>query len=238
MLFDAIIIGSGPAGCAAAIRCHQHGLSTAIVPGRKAYMIEEELPSESIHPGVDTLLRELDASGCITLSSRGIYHGIQAGGNYTPLGADPSGEWWGNHVNRSVFDAQLLKFARRRGVEIIDHAEATDVIVEKERVTGLRIANGRTFTCRYLIDASGYKSFAGRKLGFRKKFFSPPLVTWTGVSEYTTNDPEKNRAYFYPNSAGWSWIAPEQGNRCTWTRLALKEKLDFLPPDAADDQKD
>lgn len=230
MLFDAVIIGSGPAGCAAAIRCHQNGLRTAIVPGRKAYMVEEDLPSESIHPGVETILKELDASRCISLSSRGTYRGIKSGNNYTPLGADQSGAWLGNHINRSVFDAELLKCAGRRGVQILHDDEAADIIVERERVVGLRTGSGKEITSTYVIDASGYKSFAGRKLRFMKKFFSPPLVTWTGVSAYTANDPEKNTASFHPNPEGWTWIAPESGTRCTWTRLALKGRNDFLPP--------
>jgi flavin-dependent dehydrogenase len=194
-------------------------------------MVEEDLPSESIHPGVGTILKELDASVCIAASSRGIYQGIQAGNNYTPLGADQSGAWSGNHINRTVFDAELLNCAGRRGVQILDSEEAADLIVEKERVLGLRTSTGKEITSTYVIDASGYRSFAGRKLRFRKKFFSPPLVTWTGVSAYTTNEPEQNTPGFHPNPAGWTWIAPERGNRCTWTRLALKGRHDFLPPD-------
>jgi flavin-dependent dehydrogenase len=230
MHFDAVIIGSGPAGCAAAIRCHQGGLKTAIVPGNKAYTIEDDSPSESIHPGVETILKDLDASGCIPASSRGIYHGIQAGNNYTPLGAGPSGAWAGNHINRAVFDAEMLKCAGRRGVQILGNEAAADIIIEKERVVGLRTNSGKEISSTYVIDASGYRAFAGRKLRFKKKFFSPPLVTWTGVSAYTTNGPGQNIASFHPNLQGWAWIAPEPGNRCTWTRLAPKGQHDLLPP--------
>lgn len=231
MLFDAVIIGSGPAGCAAAIRCHQSGLRTAIVPGRKAYDVAEDLPSESVHPGVETLLKELEAAGVVAASSRGIYQGIQAGSNYTPLGSDRSGAWSGNHVNRQIFDAELLKYAGRRGVQILESEEAADIILEKERVTGVRTSTGKEITSAYVIDASGYRAFAGRKLRFRKKIFSPPLVTWTGVAAYAPSDPaERNTASFYPNPSGWTWVAPESGNRCTWTRLAVKGKQDILPP--------
>lgn len=200
------------------------------MPGRKTYNVEEDIPSESIHPGVETILKELEATDVIAASSRGIYQGIQAGNNYTPLGANQSGAWFGNHVNRQIFDAELLNCARRRGVQTFDHEEAAGLIIEKERVTGLRTSTGKEITSAYVIDASGYRTFAGRKLRFRKKFFSPPLVTWTGISAYASDDLQST-ASFHPNPSGWTWIAPESGNRCTWTRLALKGEQDLLPPE-------
>lgn len=230
MLFDALIIGSGPAGCAAAIGCRQAGLGTAMIPGNKPHTVGEDAPSESVHPGVETLLKNLDAVSCINASSRGIYYGIRAGNQYTSLGADASGAWGGNHINRGKFDAELLKSVERSGVKIFTGEAADTIITGTGRVRGVRTGSGQEIRSNYVIDASGYKCFAGRKLGFKKKFFSPPLVTWTGVSEYTANSDELNTGIFQPAGDGWTWIAPESGHRCTWTRLAPKGRHDLLPP--------
>lgn len=189
--------------------------------------MQEDLPSESIHPGVETLLKQLEAGDCITPASRGTYEGIQTGRHYSPLGEDASGAWKGNHINRSIFDAELLSIVERRGVEIVK-SDAVDPVIEKEKVKGLLLSNATEISSSYIIDASGYRSFGGRKMGFKKKFFSPPLITWTGISGYNNHDQYKAR--FYPESGGWTWISPEKNGRCTWTRLALIGTQDLLPP--------
>ena len=81
---DVIIIGSGPAGCAAAISCRQHGLNTLMITGKNKNADEEnnkDEPSESIHPGLLSLLTQLNAAHCIDI--RGI------DGNYAGRSRNP-----------------------------------------------------------------------------------------------------------------------------------------------------
>ncbi len=233
-----IVIGSGPAGCAAAITTARSGLTTIIITnkengGDSANIISQ--PLESIHPGVASLLMQLHAGEIIPAASLAIYEGIQTRENYAPLGADENGNWQGHHINRDIFDTALLQHARELGVIVVSNETVSDLIVENDWVVGIKTISGKTIYSTYIIDASGQKRVAGKKLHFKEKFFSPPLVSWTGIAEgLDTNDPlfKRPTTHFIPGPDGWSWLAPEPPHRCTWTRLALKEreKKDLLPP--------
>jgi flavin-dependent dehydrogenase len=230
---DVIIIGAGPAGCAAAISALQSGLQTCII--HKAIKPEEgRQASESVHPGIASILSTLHAAHCLKVASRGVYEGIQTGDGFSSLGADESGPWLGHHISRFLFDSELLRCAEVQGAQVIADERVTGFTFDHNRVTGVQTASGKHFTGRYVIDASGHKHAGGRLPGFKEIFFTPPLVTWTGVSECTVQDNPlfvKGFTRFIPSPGGWTWLAPEPPSKCTWTRLSLKGKPPFPPPD-------
>lgn len=234
MQFDVIIIGSGPAGCAAAISCKLQGLHTLLITGKNEERENnQDQPSESIHPGLLTLLTQLNAAHCIDAASQGIYKGIYVNDQLNPLGEDEHGAWHGHHINRKIFDAAFLQSAIKQNVIVLNNDAVADLISTDDRITGVITTSAEKFTCQFLIDASGHKHIAGKKLRFKETFFSPPLVVWTGISK---NIPanffpfEENCTKFTPHVNGWTWLAPEQPDRCTWTRLEIKGKQQFLPP--------
>ncbi|MEP7237726.1 MAG: NAD(P)/FAD-dependent oxidoreductase [Ferruginibacter sp.] len=233
MHFDVIIIGSGPAGCAAAISCKQQGLHTLLITGKKDDTQNDKVqPSESIHPGLIPVLTQLNAVHCIETASQGLYKGIYVNDQLNPLGQDEHGAWQGHHINRKIFDAAFLQTAIDQNITISDNENVNDIITTGDRITGI-ITIAAKFTCQYLIDASGHKHIAGKKLKFKEVFFSPPLVVWTGVSKNIPADLfpfEKDFTKFIPHVSGWTWLAPELEDRCTWTRLEVKGKQEFLPP--------
>lgn len=231
-----IIIGAGPAGCAAAIRCRQLGLQPVLLAGPSAGPHPDNPrsePSESVHPGIASLLSLLGAETCLAAASRGTYEGIVAGGRFTPLGADAHGPWQGHHISRTRFDAALLRAARQQDVAV-RYETVAEILSGGDRVTGVVTLAGEQIACRYLIDASGPKGLAGRKLRFRVVFHSPPLAVWTGVSEHIPaawHPAKGNATTFIPQAAGWTWLAPEPQGRCTWTRLQRKGATQFSPPE-------
>jgi flavin-dependent dehydrogenase len=233
--FDVIIIGSGPAGCAAAISCKMQGLDALVITGKEKddHSNNEDQPSESIHPGVSAIINQLNAGYCIEPASKGIYEGIAVNDAYNAFGKDEQGDWKGHHINRTIFDASFLQTVIEQGITVHDNNIVSDLISSEERVTGLITKAGVQFTCQYMIDASGHKHIAGKKLKFKEKFYSPPLITWTGLSKNIPADHfifEKKITRFIPQQNGWIWLAPELNNRCTWTRLELKGRQQFLPP--------
>jgi flavin-dependent dehydrogenase len=234
--FDVIIIGPGPAGCAAAISCKMQGLQALLITGKEKKddsKNNEDQPSESIHPGVLSILNQLKAGYCIEPASKGTYEGIAVNEAYNSFGKDEQGAWQGYHINRNIFDEAFLQTVIEQGIQVHKNDPVSDLIISEDRVTGLITTSGVKFTCQYMIDASGHKHIAAKKLKFKEKFYSPPLITWTGLSE---NIPaghflfEKNITRFIPQQSGWTWLAPELQNRCTWTRLELKGQQQFLPP--------
>jgi len=69
--FDVVIIGSGPAGCCAALTCIQKGLNVIIISGNKYKPVSVShgpAPSESIHPGVVSLLAYLNPDFAVEIN--------------------------------------------------------------------------------------------------------------------------------------------------------------------------
>ena len=108
--FDVIVIGPGPAGCAAAAICVKAGVNVLIITDeaeRNNLPVSDPEPLESIHPGVSSLLAKIGAAGSELLASSAFYSGIYAGNHHTALGSDSDGNWQGMHINRKIFNAQL-----------------------------------------------------------------------------------------------------------------------------------
>ncbi|HEX6182242.1 MAG TPA: tryptophan 7-halogenase, partial [Chitinophagaceae bacterium] len=234
---DVIIIGGGPAGCAAGISCAQNGLTVLMIAGKDAHDTSEIGPAESVHPGIETLLTELNAAHCIHVASRGVYDKILVNSDYNYLGADKQEIWQGHHIDRKLFDEALLSCTTQQGVILVADDAVEDIIINSGLPSEIATKTGRNFTCTWLIDASGHKSVVGKKLGFKEEFYSSPLIVWTGISANISANYsllEKNTARFIPHANGWTWLAPESSGSCTWTKLRVKGKQDFSPPEELD----
>lgn len=234
LLNDVVVIGSGPAGCSAAITCYHAGL--------KVLMVTEEdkpenvsssaiAPLESIHPGVSSLLAKIGAEDSSQLASRAYYAAISVNGMIASLGGDSHGIWQGNHINRDVFDAHLFYHVQDLGVEIKYKSRVENILLENKNVIGIK-AGSDHYYAKYIIDASGKNAITGKKLSFKRKFYSPPLVCWTGVSEISGPLTVDNQvAHFIPVRNGWTWLAPQPPDYCSWTRLSVKGEKSMVPPD-------
>lgn len=235
---DVIVIGSGPAGCAAAAICVKAGINVLIVTDvaeQNKLSASDPEPLESIHPGVSSLLAKIGAAGAELLASRAFYSGIYAGDQFTALGADSEGNWQGMHIDRKIFDSRLLDHIRDLGVPVRFSHKVEGFLLENGKVIGIHTGSTKLYA-NYIIDASGKKAVAGKKLNFKRKFFSPPLLCWTGVSGYFDKLPfDQNAAHFIPGKEGWTWLAPQPPDLCSWTRLSGKGEKSFLPPDELKD---
>jgi flavin-dependent dehydrogenase len=233
--FDVIVIGSGPAGCAAASIGKKAGLNVLVVtnepdPDEKAVPAPEEL--ESIHPGVSSLLAKIGVEGAEHKATYGQYSGIFAANVYTPLGQDEGGVWQGLHIHREIFNADLVRKARTAGIAVKFNERVEDFILMDQRIIGIKTSSA-DYYATYIIDASGKKAIAGKKLNLKQKFFSPPLVCWTGISGGIDSYPfDPTAAHFIGDPHGWTWFAPQPPHHCAWTRLSTQGEKSFLPPDA------
>lgn len=232
--WDVIVIGTGPAGCAAASTCMRAGLSVMMVCDATepetitAFMPE---PLESIHPGVSSLLHKIGAGGVEQQAVRATYNGIYTNGRYTPLGEDAEGPWIGLHISRRAFNAQLVEAMRRIGISIRFDEKVESLLRENNRVIGIRTTTS-DWLANYVVDASGKKGIAGKQLQWKRQFFSLPLVCWTGVAAIDATFPwDTHAAHFISGDRGWTWLAPQPPGYCAWTKLSAKGEKTFLPPD-------
>src|SRR5687768_8514564 len=137
MDLDIIVAGAGPAGCAAAIEARRLGMRTLLLsrpprPGR--------IPGETLHPGVDSLFREL-----------GVLHAIERAGftrheghtsewagksTYLAFGSDSSGAWLGYHADRRRLNEILCARAVEMGASLAT-AAAPELLISCGRVAGV-----------------------------------------------------------------------------------------------------
>lgn len=192
-------------------------------------------PLESIHPGVSSLLKKAGLDGAEKMATCSVYSGIYSSGYYSPLGEDSTGIWEGMHLHRKTFNAQLLKQIKDAGIAIRFNEKVGHFIKDNDIVIGVQSGSEELYAS-YTIDATGKQSIAGRLLHFKRQFFSPPLVCWTGVSENFRIFPfDKDAAHFKPGIEGWTWLAPYPSDYCSWTRLRAKGEKLFEPPDECRD---
>lgn len=103
---DVLIIGSGPAGSAAAIACAQRGLQVVLI---ERELFPRSHPGETLHPGVEPLLKQLGAIEPVLaagfLRHTGNWVQWEAQKHFVPFGEDDSGAWLGFQAWRADFDA-------------------------------------------------------------------------------------------------------------------------------------
>jgi flavin-dependent dehydrogenase len=216
--FEAVVIGGGPAGCAAAIGVARKGLGVALI---ERSIFPREAPGEALHPDVDSLFSELGVGEAVSSTGFIRFPGwiLERSGcrDFIPF-AGPSGLRFGYQAWRSELDSILLARARHLGVTVLQPALGSEVLIENRRVAGVQMDSERLH-CHYLVDATGGARRLVRKLGLRVEKFSPRLVA--------------RYAYFREAGAlgvipelrehpcGWTWLARVRNECCQCVQLSL-----------------
>lgn len=244
MVFDVLVVGAGPAGCAAAIRAATHGLRVALI--EKANF-PRDLPGEALHPEVDRLFDELGVAEAVSNAGFLRYPGWirERSGerSFVPFEGQ-SGLGFGYQAWRSDLDSILLNRARRAGVTLIQptvvqptrvQPASTSVILKGGQVAGIE-AGGKAWLCRNLVDASGAHRLLSRSLKLRVQDFSPRLVARYA---YFRGDcdlgviPELRE-----HACGWTWLARVQEDCCQCVQLSLAADADAPVPPSPFDSPD
>ena len=117
--YDVVIAGAGPAGCAAAIRLKQMNLKVCLIDDRDASRLKvgESLPGAAIRLlatlGIEDLEKLMPRKNYIE-SKANISAWGKEGWEHSDAISNPEGGGW--HIQRNVFDAALLKYAKEKGV--------------------------------------------------------------------------------------------------------------------------
>lgn len=221
---DVIIIGSGPAGCAAAILCAQRGLRTIIIDGE---IFPRHRPGETLHPGIEPLLEKLGVMNQVRnagfLRHEGNWVKWEGECNFVPFGSDKTGTWYGFQAWRANFDEILLRQARSLGVEVLQPCHALQPIMTNNRVSGVITSEGE-ISAPFVVDATGRKQWLARKLKLQTNKYSPRLIARFGYVEGECPIRD-NAPAIVADEKGWIWTAKVRPNIYQWTRLSFGNEI-------------
>lgn len=221
---DVVIIGAGPAGLAASIVCRKAGLRTVLVERNAEPLV---VPSESLHPGCESLLDKLGVGDDFRRENFPRFLGIRAFGNLHAFGHDEQGPWLGFHIVRDRFERLLEAHAISLGVRVFRGMTVKGIMHEKGRIAGVRL-DERTIMANWVVDAGGRRHPAALWLKLEKEKHSSPLIAFRGEVAGSVVD-ENNVAQFERHENGWLWTVQTSSNRCTWTLLAPRGTKPSLP---------
>ncbi|HLL77544.1 MAG TPA: FAD-dependent oxidoreductase [Pyrinomonadaceae bacterium] len=229
---DVLVVGAGPAGCAAAIHCAQRGLSVALLEREE---FPRDRPGETLHPGVEPLLRQLGLGGALQSADFPRHPGIwvrwDSEPRFEPFGADADGPWMGFQAWRATFDALLLDRARDAGVIVRQPCRADSPALDGARVTGVRASCGE-LPARFVIDAAGSGHWLARKLSLGIRRRSPRLLVRFGYVRGECSARDEAPA-LVADEAGWTWTARVRPRLYGWARLSWRDarQSDAGPPE-------
>ncbi len=219
--YDVLIIGAGPAGCAASTVLAGHGRRVLVLEREKfpRYHIGESLLPFTFEP--------LKRLGLIEPMRRSAFVKKYSVQFVSPNGTasqpfyffnrydrDTIGQTW--QVLRSEFDLMLLENTRNKGATVLEEVMVKELLKEEQRIAGVRAEtrDGRLleFRAPLTLDCSGRESFAAVRHNWRLK--DPSLnkvAVWTyyrGAKRDPGLDEGATTVAYVPEK-GWFWYIPQ-----------------------------
>ncbi len=218
---EAIIIGAGPAGCAAAALLAECGHPVLVIEREKfpRYHIGESLLPFTYQP--------LERLGLIELMRKSAFVKKYSVQFVSPSGKASQPFYFFNRYDRetvaqtwqilrSEFDQVLMENARAKGAIVIEQTSVTRLLKEHGRVAGVRTENSAGVVAEYrapiTLDCSGKESFTAVRQGWRIK--DPMLnkvAVWTyfkGSKRDEGIDEGQTTVAMIPEK-GWFWHIPQ-----------------------------
>jgi flavin-dependent dehydrogenase len=223
--FDLIIIGAGPAGCAAALTARRKNLRVLMLdksPRPKA------APGETLHPGVEVILEQLGVAEALTqagfLRHAGIWVNNGDTRRFVAYGSDAADKWHGIQANRQRLHEILRSAVLESGTILLTGERPARLSLAKNSVVGVELVGGEIFHSRWTIDATGRTAWLARQLGIAAELRSPLLRArygWQSLVPGAGKDPE-----FTYRDNGWDWRAPLANERLAWVELRAAKAPD------------
>lgn len=202
-MYDAIVVGLGPAGSTATYNLAKSGL-------RVLGIDKDRFPRYKSCGGcISTKIEEtldFDISNVVEDTVYGATFTYKAGRMMDILSDRPVGY----NVMRDTFDNHLLTKAKEAGTEIIEGCRVKGIEQDSNSVT-VTCANGSTHSARFLIGADGASGFTGRD--YFNLNHKECAVSITAEIPYDRNSLDVKGKLFIDFGgvpSGYAWIFPKK----------------------------
>lgn len=224
--YDVVIIGGGPAGCAAAIRLGQLTDMRVLLVDRgdsRQHQIGESIPPDTRHLlevlGLWNSFKSQHHDPCLGSCSA---WGSESLG-YNDFIYNPMGHGW--HLDRKKFNHMLQLAVQERGTEFKNSKFINSQGTDYGYLLTLRTAQTREqVTTQWVIDASGIKASFSSKLG-NQIIHHDNQVCLTGFFAQHEAPALNQLTLLEATTYGWWYAARLPGNK---TVVALACDRDFM----------
>ncbi|EYF00486.1 tryptophan 7-halogenase [Chondromyces apiculatus] len=217
--FDLIVVGGGPGGSTLASFVAMRGHRVLLLEREKfpRHQIGESLLPATVH-GICAMLG-------LTDELRRANFPIKRGGTFrwgkepepwtfgfTRNPEDPYG--YAYQVERARFDDILLRNSARKGVDVREQHEVTEVLFEGDRAVGVRFRDAEgaehEARARFIVDASGNRTRVSQSVGERvySKFFQNVALYGYFENGKRLPAPRQGNILSAAFQDGWFWYIP------------------------------
>ena len=193
-----VVVGTGPAGCAAAIALCRLGRQVVLVgDGRDGV-------GEQLHPAARPLLNQL---GLPRLPGQLACVGVRSAWHSPRLDdqhflSHPFGNGW--LLDRSLFGETLRQAAVAEGALLRVPTRLTGLVREGSAAQGwrLQLSDGEE-VCDWLVDATGRRGAVARLLGVKRRRFDRQVAIVGWLATDRSDDVDKTLTVERTNSGWW-----------------------------------
>ena len=212
MKYDAVVVGSGPAGSVTARFAAESGAKVLIIERRSEVGVPV-LCGEGISKNVDNY-KVLEGRRWIANNMDGARI-FSPDGTKVTLAAEMAGNETGYVLYRDIFDQELARGAVRAGADLMLNTRAVDLIKENGKIKGVKAKHFDEeidIQADVVVGADGVESKVGRWGGIKTTLKPKDLET---CAQYTLTGIDIDRAYcdFYLGKkiapGGYVWVFPK-----------------------------
>ena len=206
-IYDVAIAGGGPAGTSAAIHLAHAGFRVLLAEQKR--FPREKLCGEFISPECVRHFEQLGVANDIAIArgaalvETSFYS--RGGKQVTVPTRWFENNWTAIGLSRAEMDRVLLEKAKQVGVTVLEDASVVDLIIESQRVMGLRVRVDEqiaSYRSRVTIDATGRTRALGRKISDGNGHQRAQFVAFKAHLRNARVAPGACEIYFYPGGYG------------------------------------